>query len=349
MKIQSVEVKKSEIAFRKKLIQQHIEGKNVLKDEFDAAAIIKILAERIDRTRQDMLGLRQRGIPLSPFVELGAERGQRSLLMENEFDARGIAVDLSFDMLKSCDHYKEVFHNEKIPFRICTDGNALPFLSNSVPFFFLYETLHHFPSPVPVVKEIHRVIAPGGTFFFDEEPFKNILHMNLYTKGKNHSEKVRHESNLRKVFDHFFAKSTCNEVEHGVIENDDIPMSDWVEAFNLFAEKEVHLHSVRLIHTTMYPRKNFLLYPLAYLLGGRISATCRKTGTLSNISVSIYNLLMCPECKEKGNESGLEQKASSFKCKRCNLSYPVYEGVLLLLSTGKFQELYPDIYAKTSH
>jgi SAM-dependent methyltransferase len=118
-------------------------------------------------TAQAMERLRKRGVALSPYLELGAERGQRALVLENDFGARGAAVDLSLDMLRSTAHYGEVFHKPRMPERICCDAHTLPFRTGSLPFVFCYEFLHHFPTPAPVVKEIHRVLAPGGWFFFD--------------------------------------------------------------------------------------------------------------------------------------------------------------------------------------
>lgn len=346
MELQPIEAKKSEIEFRKKLVQIHVEGKKVLENEFDAEGIIRILAARMKNTAADMEALQREGIPLSPYIEIGAERGQRALVMENDLGMTGAAVDLSFDMLKSCDHFARVFQRTKFPLRICTDANTLPFRSGSVPFIFCYETLHHFPSPVPIVKEIARVLAPGGYFFFDEEPFRKILHVNLYKKEKEYSEQSLHEGFLRKVMDYFFGEPNCNEVDHGVIENNDIPMSDWEKSFKFFEEKKVNLSSMQVIKTAMYPRKNYLLYPLAFLLGGRISALCRKGGSSHRKISSIREVLICPECRATGVESDLRQDSSSMCCSRCNTRYPGYEGVQFLLEKEKFNEFYPDICRK---
>ena len=92
-------------------------------------------------------------LKISPFIEIGAERCQRSLVMQNDFRADGAAVDISYDRLKSADYYRKVFKKEKMPVRICCDAYNLPFLNNFVPFIFCYETLHHFLDPSPIVNE----------------------------------------------------------------------------------------------------------------------------------------------------------------------------------------------------
>ncbi len=101
---------------------------------------------------------------MTPYIEIGAERCQRSLVMENDLACTGIALDISFDMLRCCEYYAHRFNKPRLPLRICADAYRLPFASGSVPFMFCYDTLHHFPDPVPVIKELFRVLSPGGPF-----------------------------------------------------------------------------------------------------------------------------------------------------------------------------------------
>jgi len=347
MKIQSTEAKKGEIVFRRKLAQQQLGGVELIDDEFDKAAIEKILNERMTKTYDQISALRAKGIPISPYIEVGAERGQRSLVLENDLDTSGVAFDISFDMLKSCEYYASLYNKKKLPFRICADANNLPFLSNTVPFFYCYETLHHFPTPVPIVNEIHRVLTPGGSMFFDEEPFKKILHLNLYTRNKSYSTKVLNRSVFKKAMDYFFSAQSCNEVDHGIIENDDISLKEWKNAFKPFSERNVSLTSIRYITTPMYPRKNPLLFPIAYLLGGTISALCRKAGKIPTDFRPIHETLMCPACRELEVESGIYIEGEAYKCRHCGLSYPVYEGILFLFTPEKLRELYPELVKNT--
>jgi len=342
MKIQPTEAKKGEIEFRRKLAQQHIGGVELIADEFDKSTIEKILSERMTKTYDQISALRDKGLPISPYIEVGAERGQRSLVLENDLDAAGVAFDISFDMLKSCEYYATLYNKKKLPFRICADANNLPFLSNTVPFFYCYETLHHFPTPVPIVNEIHRVLTPGGSMFFDEEPFKKVLHLNLYTRDKNYSTKVLNRSVFKQAIDYFFSAQSCNEVDHGIIENDDISLKEWKKAFKPFSELNVSLTSLRRITTSMYPRKNLLLFPIVYLLGGSISALCRKAGKIPTYFPPIHETLMCPTCRESGVESGLYLEGQAYKCHRCGISYPIYDGILFLFTPEKLHELYPE-------
>jgi SAM-dependent methyltransferase len=207
VKLQQIESQQGEIAFRKKLAQQQVEGLNVFTDEYDPKVIETILHERMAKTLEQISALKEKGVTLSPYVEIGAERCQRSLVMENEIGAAGAAVDISFGMLKSCDYYRKLFNKNKTPLRICCDANNLPFASGSIPFVFCYETLHHFPDPTPIIKEIYRITFHGGYFFFDEEPYKRVLHLNLYKGKKIYSRESLNANKTRKIVDHFFAAS----------------------------------------------------------------------------------------------------------------------------------------------
>ncbi len=341
MQDQPVASKRGEIEFRKKLVQQQVEGEAIFTDEFTREGIEPILAKRMKETREGMIALRNKGVNLSPYIEIGAERGQRSLVMENDLDATGMACDISFDVLKSCEYYGKVFGKTKLPLRICCDANFLPFKSGSIPFVFCYESLHHFPDPAPVVREIHRVVSPGGYFFFDEEPFKRVAHLNLFKANALYSPERLKASKLRKALEFFFAEWACNETGHGIIENHQIQISTWKRTLSVFEEKDVRLYSHGRIAFTLNKSRNPLKYALAYLLGGGISGLCHKPGTLQPIPVQ--EALICPVCRENGRESGLVRNENGFTCATCQGRYPAVNGVLFLFLPRTLEELYPEV------
>ena len=343
MKQQSVKSQKGEVEFREKLFQQQVEGKCIFNDEFNAKNIEKILSDRMKKTFDQMSLLKESGLILSPYVEIGAERCQRSLVMENDLGATGAAVDISYHMLKTCDYYKDVFNKSKVPLRICCDANSLPFMSNSIPFLFCYETLHHFPDPIPITKEIHRVLSASGHFFFDEEPYKRVLHINLYKGKKVHSKERLSASKIKKIFNYFFSEKTCNEVEHGIIENKNISISLWKQALRFFDEKDVKL-KIEFIQSELFNPKSYISFILAYLFGGIISGICGKSGNDINGNNSIYSVLICPSCMENGSEILLDQRGLSFFCPKCSKEFPMVDRIIFLLSYTRFEELYPEIF-----
>jgi len=347
MKSQQLESQLGEIAFRKKLVQQQVGEAQVFKDEYDRKGIEDILQQRMQKTYEQITALREKGIAVSPYLEIGAERGQRSLVMENDIGAAGAAADLSYDMLKSCDHYQNVFNKKKMPARLCCDANYLPFAGNSIPFVFCYETLHHFPDPTPIIKEIHRVLAAGGWFFFDEEPYRRVLHLDLYESKKIYSAEYRNAGLLKKTMDYFFAKRRCNETEHGIIENDEISLKIWKNALSIFAEKNIQLQSLKNhIQAELFASNSLAKYFFAWLMGGSIGGTCRKSGIHSEPGATILNALICPSCLGDGIESALKPNDRGFQCSRCRKQFPVVNGIVFLLPGNKFKELYPEIYER---
>ena len=344
MEQQSARAQKGEIEFRRKLFNQQVEGESVFEDEFDGKEISKILGERMKKTLEQMALLKGKNIVRPPFVEIGAERCQRSLVMENDLDTAGAAVDISYDMLKSCDYYKGVFNKNKVPFRICCDANKLPFMTGSIPFVFCYQTLHHFPDPTPIVKEIYRVLSPGGYFAVNEEPFKKVLYVNLYKGKKIYSKEPAKTSKVGNIFNFFFSKTNCNEVEYGVIENERIPIGVWRQALSGFEDKQVFLRAIKNIKSELFNPTNYLKFLFAYLFGGEIHGICRKPGNSIPKDISIKDILICPVCRETGQESKLIQKERGILCSVCASEFPIVDGIVFLFSSGKFQELYPEIF-----
>ncbi len=339
---QNIDNQRGEVTFRRKLVQQQVEEKPVFEDEFSKTDIERILKERMDVTLRAMEELKNREVILSPYLEIGAERGQRSLVMETDLNLHGAALDLSYDMLKSCEYYKDVFE-KKLPVRVCTDLYCLPFKTGSIPFVFCYQTLHHFPDPLPVVDELHRVLTPGGAFMFDEEPFKRGFHLNLYRTRKVFSNQHRSRGVFRKVFDHLFAELSCNEEEHGVIENDNISTAEWRKTFSSFPVKEVKLRSPGRVVSDLYGHKFSLNYILNYIWGGEISGICKKSGDPVPVDYSVVDAFTCPLCLTDGSEPDLKNADDRFVCEGCATEYPVVNNVIFLLKPDQLESLYPEI------
>jgi ubiquinone/menaquinone biosynthesis C-methylase UbiE/uncharacterized protein YbaR (Trm112 family) len=344
---QSIDNKLGEINFRKKISEQQIENKEHFKDEFNSVEIESILLERMKDTFSKIKALKDKGLEISPFLEIGAERGQRSLVLENDLNGSGAALDLSFDMLKSCAYYSNKFAKKKIPLRICTDAYNLPFKSNSLPFVYCFQTLHHFPDPTPIIEEIYRVLNAGGTFLFDEEPYKKVLHYDLYKKkNKIYSSEEKGRNLILKVLDHFFAEETCNEVDYGVLENEKISLKTWKNALSKFTDNDVSLSYAKSFSTNLYKNVDYFKRTAAYLTGGYISGTCRKPGDFKKSINKITDAIICPSCNAEYNEILLVQEKTSFNCSECSRIYPIIDGVVLLFKDDLFLKLYPEYFKK---
>lgn len=339
---QTIENLRGEIEFRRKLFEQQVGEVEIFAGEYDGEEIAKVLRERMAETVARMRQLRAAGHTLSPYLELGAERGQRALAMENELGCEGAALDISFDLLKSCEFYAERFAMKELPFRLCADAYHLPFRSNSLPFVFCYQTLHHFPDPTPIIAEIHRVLAPGGLFFFAEEPFQQVLRWELYQVegGAQHWSRI---GRFRKLLDRFFSREVFREEEFGVIENHSIPLREWRAMLREFAEVHGTLTFAGGRTTELVEPRNRLRYLLAYLLGGGVSALCRKAGEPGRHAASIEEALACPVALREGREVPLVADEQGFESGDGSANYRSHEGIAFLLEPGLKKELFPEM------
>jgi ubiquinone/menaquinone biosynthesis C-methylase UbiE len=344
---QSIENLKGEIEFRAKLSIQHVSGEVQLPDYYEKKEHDRILLERVDATQQRMKELAEIGISFSPFLELGAERGQRSLVLANDFGANGIAIDISYHQLRTMEHFSTLFRRKNLPIRICCDANHLPFKSNSFPFIFCYEFLHHFPSLGPIMGEIYRVLS-DGYFYFDEEPFKRVLKLPLYRqKSKMYSASTLRKNKYIRIIESFISEVPCDEVEYGIVENNDISLPEWINALSIFDEHNVNLFSIMNFRSKLDGHLRLKNIP-NFLLGGIIAGLCRKNVRLERkAQIDIGDILGCPDCMTPSDNGSFDRPAlikfsRGFRCSQCGFNYPCRDGVIFLLPRVELQQLYSD-------
>lgn len=344
---QSITNLKGEIAFREKLARQHVSGEVVLPDYYRKEQHDEILRKRVATTARRMRRLAGRGVTLSPFLELGAERGQRSLVLTNDRGADGFAVDISYHQLRTVEHFAQLFGRERLPIRVCCNAYHLPFRSRAFPFVFCYEFLHHFPSLPPVLDEIDRVLA-AGHFYFAEEPFRKLCRLVLYRqRHKIYSDEAARKHRLVQLVEEFISEHHCDEVEHGIVENHDISLRQWRVALARFDAVEATLVSPSGMRSTLKGRLRLRNLP-NLVLGGNIAALCRKTTGRALAVRDLYELLACPSCTVPSEDGGFDRPplvrdGDRFRCSQCRFDYRAHDGVLLLLPREECQQLYPDL------
>ena len=341
MQQQTLENQLGEVRHRKKIVDYQVYNNTFLEDEYAKESIENILYDRMKNTLEHMSTLQKNGFLLSSYLEIGAERCQRSLVLENDLGLKGIAADISFDMLKSCDYYHIRFNKKRLPIRVCCDANKLPFLNNSIPFIFCYQTIHHFPDPIPIIQEFYRVLSPGGIFYFNEEPFKKVLHLGLY-KSNEVGMKRLSRNILKKVMDYFFEIPSN---EFGIVENDNISINEWKKALEIFDIKDIYITNALKLSDNLFFIDNYFKYLILYLLGGNISGVCKKNGLIKNNHfLSMEELFICPDCFEDNEENILYRKEDNiFYCHKCESCFPIIDGVIFLLSSNNFTLLYPEL------
>lgn len=329
MQPQSQANKLGEIRYRKIISEQHTGKRIFFKNEPDQKEIKKILAGRLSEYRKTFSELKRRNILKSPFLEIGAEYAIASLLLKNRYSLDGFASDISLYSLTKTRHFAKIFKLHKIPGLLCSDAENLPLKSNSIPFVFAYETLHHFPNPALPLKEIYRILSPGGIFFIGSDPIIQSFQIKLWRRPT----RLRFWEKILKMMLilPFVSHIGKAETEYGIIEGA-FNLKTWQNCLNLFDNVEAKITiypfgpSKKLTNSqyTKWQRLNPLFKLGLFLFGGDIQAICYKKGSPKETTQQ----LICPKCLSRYSREVLLENLS---CSKCKSRYLKKNGITILL------------------
>lgn len=289
--------------------------------------------------------------PLTPFLEIGANAGHTSYMLANEFGASGFALDISADALRHGRALQRLWKMERAPIRIAGDAARLPFQTGSLRLVVACQMLSQFLDIEKVFLEVKRVLAPGGTFLFIEEPIRRLLSLRLY-RCPYWRQMKRWE---RKLFEWgllgYLVKDVIGarqEDSFGIRQNHRMTLNDWDRLIaRHFVDRKYEIstadrgwgeHWVRGLARRLDRLDSEWL--AAKLLGGALAAACRKDGAARCDFEPVNNLssyLQCPDCERALRP----EDAGVLGCPSCGYQSREEEGVFNLLPSGERNELYP--------
>jgi len=336
MKLQPLSAKLGEVKYRSKIINQQLGNENIFPNELKFREFTKLIQKRLLESRVDFDKLYKSAHSLSPYLEIGAENALRSAFLENKYKARGFAIDISLYSLAKAREFAKNFKFQKVPKTICADTNNLPFKSNSFPFIFVYETLHHFPDPKPILSEIERVLAPQGICLIGAEPIKPKLQITLWRRPNI----LRPWEKFLKVLLvlPFISTIGKTETDYGILE-ESFSLSVWQNALSTFDKVEAQIfgypfgpsQTLTKSQSRQWLNPNIIV-KTALLIGGGLKALCTKNGEQVKPHQNLDLLLICPDClKNQKKEYSLIKSARTYRCTSCKKDYYKKERVLVLL------------------
>ncbi len=338
---QALTNKMGEVEYRRQLAeQQSSDDHTIIAEAHTKQEILAVMRQRMVQTEKDIKTLTATGTRITPYIEIGAERCQRSLILENEFGANGYALDISFEMLRYASVVAKALGYTKMPTRIACDAYNLPFQNDINGFTFCYQTLHHFPDPTPICKEIARVSKGDSTFFFDDEPVNGLIKKitRIYhRRGHRLStfERLLDKAGLLSVV----SKADDLEQEHHILEEEfDVPT--WRRALSGFTDHKVVINKKLQIQINELGWGMRTL--LAQLVGGNIRVISKvvKSKKSETKSDELLDILGCPNCKDKPKLIRL--RTDDLQCRQCQTIYPKVDGVWLMFEKTLGQKLYPE-------
>lgn len=116
------------------------------------------------------------------ILEIGCGIGMTSSFLAKKFPAsKIIATDFDEEQIEKA---KQLYQIPNIEFRQA-DATNLQFADNSFDACFSFLVFHHIENFTEAIKEIHRVLKPGGRFYILDIPSKtlNLLHLPSITPG----------------------------------------------------------------------------------------------------------------------------------------------------------------------
>jgi ubiquinone/menaquinone biosynthesis C-methylase UbiE len=136
---------------------------------------LRVLQQRVEIRRLKGLRLLKPG---SVALEIGCGRGAGAGILLKEFPlARLIAMDLDMGMVRKAQAH---LHAQQRIFLLAGDVTFIPIKAGSVDAVFGFGVLHHVVAWRSGLREIARVLKPGGVYFFEE--LYPALYQNFITR-----------------------------------------------------------------------------------------------------------------------------------------------------------------------
>mgnify|MGYP000300689010 CR=1 FL=1 len=150
-------------------------------------------------------------IPFQSALDLGCGTGEMlKMILQADHHKKRYGIDLSEKMLAVA--------RSKLPDQVkllLGDSESLPFPDSSFDVVYCNDSFHHYPAPQNVLKEVHRVLKPGGTFLLGDcwQPLVGRVIMNFYMRhSKEGDVKIYSEAELVSMLSKYFHDASWEQI-----------------------------------------------------------------------------------------------------------------------------------------
>jgi ubiquinone/menaquinone biosynthesis C-methylase UbiE len=146
------------------------------------------------------------GLSSGRILDIGTGSGRIPINIARlcqEFDIT--AIDMSENMLAIAKKNSTANGTDnRIEFKVA-DAKQLPFQDNTFDMVISHVTLHHIPNPLSMLKEVNRVLKPGGGILIRDlkrpaNPLMLSLYVNIFGKNSNKFQRKLYRDSLKASF-----------------------------------------------------------------------------------------------------------------------------------------------------
>ena len=152
-------------------------------------------------------------IPFQRALDLGCGTGEMMKMLLQSDDQRELyGIDLSEKMLSVA----ESKLSGKVRL-VLGDSEHLPFADNFFDVVYCNDSFHHYPAPENVIREVQRVLKPGGTFLIGDcwQPLVGRAIMNFYMRhSKEGDVKIYSKEEMVSLLSQCFHDISWERVGH---------------------------------------------------------------------------------------------------------------------------------------
>jgi Methylase involved in ubiquinone/menaquinone biosynthesis len=174
-------------------------------------------------------------------VDLGTGSGYAlRALRETQDTGQSVGLDGSTEMVRSADGYTD----DELVGYVTGDFHHLPFAANSVDHVWSMEAFYYAERPVEVLREVRRILCPGGTFFCAVNFFEESTHTHGWQDNLDIEMQLWSHEQYREAFReaglHVVSQDTIPDRETEIPPSEAFPTAEWESREAMVDRYRVH-------------------------------------------------------------------------------------------------------------